>query len=362
MSLVTRCPACSTMFKVVPDQIRIAAGWVRCGHCNEVFHAPTHMLPYEQLPRASEPPPQVTPPPNDEPITHAGWPAAAPTPAPAAMPDAAADRSAEDSVPDLLSEFMTYEDDAIVASRQGFEDTAPSRTVAEQGAAASAPNQPARVRFDFSMLDSQLAADSSAWSGLDAAGKRAAPDSRLGGIERQPAKRQAPSFVAEAERRAFWSSRPIRALLWLGSLLLLLGLVLQVALSLRDGLAARIPQLTPALQALCAPLACRVQPYRHLDAIIIDSSAFNRVDTSSFRFSVTLRNASDVPVASPALELTLTDAQDQPLVRRVVTADELGAPPTLAARGEFSGISALTVSDASNPGAIASYRLLAFYP
>ncbi|MBS0303672.1 MAG: zinc-ribbon domain-containing protein, partial [Proteobacteria bacterium] len=36
MSLVTRCPACSTLFKVVPDQIRIAAGWVRCGQCGEV--------------------------------------------------------------------------------------------------------------------------------------------------------------------------------------------------------------------------------------------------------------------------------------------------------------------------------------
>ena len=33
MSLITRCPACGTMFKVVPDQLRISEGWVRCGHC-----------------------------------------------------------------------------------------------------------------------------------------------------------------------------------------------------------------------------------------------------------------------------------------------------------------------------------------
>jgi predicted Zn finger-like uncharacterized protein len=39
MSLITRCPACGTMFKVVPDQLRISEGWVRCGHCAEIFDA-----------------------------------------------------------------------------------------------------------------------------------------------------------------------------------------------------------------------------------------------------------------------------------------------------------------------------------
>ena len=69
-----------------------------------------------------------------------------------------------------------------------------------------------------------------------------------------------------------------------------------------------------------------------------------------------------MPVATPSLELTLTDAQDQALVRRVVSAAELGAPPALAARGEFSGTNALTVTSVSNPSAIVGYRLMAFYP
>ena len=43
MSLITRCPACGTMFKVVPDQLRISEGWVRCGHCAEVFDASVHI-------------------------------------------------------------------------------------------------------------------------------------------------------------------------------------------------------------------------------------------------------------------------------------------------------------------------------
>ena len=44
MSLITRCPACATMFKVVRDQLRISGGWVRCGQCAEVFDASAHMV------------------------------------------------------------------------------------------------------------------------------------------------------------------------------------------------------------------------------------------------------------------------------------------------------------------------------
>ncbi|WP_299763436.1 zinc-ribbon domain-containing protein, partial [Ramlibacter sp.] len=29
MSLITSCPACGTMFRVVPDQLKISEGWVR---------------------------------------------------------------------------------------------------------------------------------------------------------------------------------------------------------------------------------------------------------------------------------------------------------------------------------------------
>ncbi len=44
MSLITRCPACMTMFKVVPDQLRISDGWVRCGQCAEIFDATQQLV------------------------------------------------------------------------------------------------------------------------------------------------------------------------------------------------------------------------------------------------------------------------------------------------------------------------------
>jgi predicted Zn finger-like uncharacterized protein len=42
MSLKTRCPACDTVFKIVPDQLKVSNGWVRCGRCAEVFDAAAH--------------------------------------------------------------------------------------------------------------------------------------------------------------------------------------------------------------------------------------------------------------------------------------------------------------------------------
>jgi predicted Zn finger-like uncharacterized protein len=39
MTLTTRCPSCSTVFKVAQDQLQLAEGWVRCGRCDEAFEA-----------------------------------------------------------------------------------------------------------------------------------------------------------------------------------------------------------------------------------------------------------------------------------------------------------------------------------
>ena len=53
---------------------------------------------------------------------------------------------------------------------------------------------------------------------------------------------------------------------------------------------------------------------------------------------------------------------EQPVVRRVVGPDELNAPPTLAAKGEFAGANALLLTGVDNASAITGYRLMAFYP
>ena len=71
MSLITRCPACATMFKVVPDQLRVSDGWVRCGQCNEVFDANVHLesgADHAQKITVAQQPPAPAPAPEPVPV------------------------------------------------------------------------------------------------------------------------------------------------------------------------------------------------------------------------------------------------------------------------------------------------------
>jgi len=55
MSLITACPACQTQFEVTDEQLQAYAGKVRCGECDHVFDARSHLLdaPVSALTEAS---------------------------------------------------------------------------------------------------------------------------------------------------------------------------------------------------------------------------------------------------------------------------------------------------------------------
>ena len=77
----------------------------------------------------------------------------------------------------------------------------------------------------------------------------------------------------------------------------------------------------------------------------------------------TLRNRASYAQAYPAIELTLTDSADKPIVRRVFMADEYLAPAQLAEKS-FAANADVEVRlwlDASEVKA-AGYRLYVFYP
>jgi len=62
MALTTRCPQCGTSFKVVPDQLRVRNGLVRCGACSTVFDGRACLLPASGAPSTpSAVPPVVAP-------------------------------------------------------------------------------------------------------------------------------------------------------------------------------------------------------------------------------------------------------------------------------------------------------------
>ncbi|MDR0225324.1 MAG: DUF3426 domain-containing protein [Burkholderiaceae bacterium] len=187
------------------------------------------------------------------------------------------------------------------------------------------------------------------------------PDSESQGGSSAELPEAEPGFVRQARRKAFWRKPAVRGLLLLASLVAAAVLAAQVAWQQRDALAVQHPALAPSLQALCSMAGCTLQPRRQIGDVVIGSSGFRQTPRSGqYQWSLSLENRSDLPVAMPAVELTLTDAQDKLLLRRVIRLDQLGAPAQIEARGEWSVTAPVEVRDLQ--AEVAGYRALVFYP
>ena len=228
MRLITRCPQCETTFRVIPDQLKLAQGWVRCGRCTRVFEADQHLF---EVP-APSPQPAV--------------PAASPAPGP--------------------------------------DDTLAKRKVAP-----------------------------TSWR--------------------------------------WWL---------LGSGLVML-LALQWGFQARHVLAAQFPELRQPLQALCDMLHCEVDWPLDLQAVSLVSSSFEQRAENRYRLTLQWRNLNSYPVATPSVELSLTDAQDQPVVRKVLTPEVLDLPAFITPGGLKSMAFDLDGASAEFQSVV-GYRVVLFYP
>jgi predicted Zn finger-like uncharacterized protein len=129
-------------------------------------------------------------------------------------------------------------------------------------------------------------------------------------------------FGLQARRR----SRIVAALWGLGVAVMAVVLGGQAAYAYRGELVLAFPESRPWIAAACARLGCTIPLPRHADLISIESSelAAERAAPGVLTLSAALRNRAGF--AFPHLELTLTDAADRPLVRRVLApAEYLGA-------------------------------------
>jgi hypothetical protein len=101
-------------------------------------------------------------------------------------------------------------------------------------------------------------------------------------------------------------------------------------------------------------------PLRQISDVVIESSSFNKARGDSYQLVFVIKNRATLPLSMPAMELTLTDTQDQPVLRRVFLPQEMGAPAELPALGEWTSSVAVVVT--TGGARVAGYRLLAFYP
>ena len=178
-----------------------------------------------------------------------------------------------------------------------------------------------------------------------------------------PGAQQLPDFLVpqQRSRRAMW--------LWLLAVLLgILVLAAQVAYRFRAELAASNATAREALVAFCQSFGCDVPLPRHPELMSIDASEL-QADTRReglIILTASIRNRARFAQDYPALELTLTDENDRPVLRRVLAPrDYLDAPRSgeLMRQGISGGSEAAlrVYLDTSRTRAI-GYRLYLFYP
>jgi predicted Zn finger-like uncharacterized protein len=182
------------------------------------------------------------------------------------------------------------------------------------------------------------------------------------GVAAQADDEPLPEFLEEVEPRARFT------LLWaLGALLACGALLAQLALYYRTELATLVPRTRPHLAEACALLGCELRLPRRPDLLSIESSdlqADNRRE-GLIVLNAVIRNRAPFAQEHPALELTLTDAADKPVVRRVLQpADYLraSARETIAQGIAAGGESVLRVYFDTRGVHATGYRVYLFYP
>lgn len=353
------------MFRVVADQLKISEGWVRCGHCADVFDATLYLQPWI--------------PPGEE-STPADFVAAAPEPEhsldaelEAELNEVSASVAESIAVPNealwVSEEAVTLDERAVETLPPPLTDTpAPDVGSEEEDGESDFHAELERFAIGLGRLKAEgtaptVADAQAADPGLMPAAPSPPDVPDAGFAPSEPdALESVPGFVRQAQRQAFWRSPGVRALLSLLALVLAVLLAGQWAVQERDRLAAWRPGLLPLLQQACGHLGCTVAPVRRIDAIVIDSTSLVRRLGNFYSFDLVLKNTAPMALAVPALELSITDINDDVISRRVFLPEEWpDAPELLPAHGSVtvSFRLSLALGDATP---MAGYRALVFYP
>ncbi len=350
MSLATRCTSCGTAFRVVQDQLKVSEGWVRCGRCDSVFNALEGLFdlgrdapadwkdePVDPIVASLAPPP-------------AEW-SSAPSPrddsAVGESDDADSGRSDGEARESDLGELLSDPVDAHLFGPRKRSEAKPKP--------AGQLGRRDRVEFSDARFDSDLFPDNDT----------STPDTELatltvtdsGAFALESAVR--PDFVRRADRHARWQSTSVRSALAVACVLAALLLAAQAANHHRDILAARWPSLLPLLPAWCRAPQCRIEAPRRIDEVLVESTALTRAAAQdAFVLSVTLRSRSELTLALPSIDLTLTDANGRLVARRALAPRDFSAAEVIAPHAETP----LQVTLSTGAAAVFGYTVEIFYP
>jgi hypothetical protein len=309
---------------VVPDQLRISQGWVKCGQCGDIFDAAQHLV---EVPTAVEiEEPTLPEPSHSESLVAASI----------DVPEQAA------------SEWGTG-----VAARQDKRNS-----VAEVEVAGSEQTE---LQVE-SALGHEVPHNDETQAHVNEAEQSplSASDSRPLDVDDIPVPA---SFMSRADKPVFWHRKLVRVFLSMLGSALCVSLAGQWVYQERDRLAVMYPSWHSGLTQFCDAAGCAIRPLQQIESIAIDSAAFSKVGRDQYRLSLTVKNQANFPLAMPSIELTLTDLQDQAIIRKILLPHDLAAlSDHLAPVSEWPVAVTVAVAPEAKTSAVVGYRLLAFYP
>jgi predicted Zn finger-like uncharacterized protein len=311
----TRCKSCGTSFRVTEEQLAISEGYARCGRCDAVFNARATLFDLD-APASVPMPLQPMAPTPIEPEP-AAEPAAAVPPTPVEEPRFEPTTQWSDTAADVESGVTREPVWQASAEAPSAEHASPQR------------QEPDAARM-MELLGAASAdpAPAATWSSL-----RSSP----------PAKPK---------------SRALLALGGAGLAALLLALPVHWAWIERDALRAQHPVvdawMRQALPQVPSP------GWRHLDGLAVSSSSLRATPQGgAYQLELVVQNRAPHPLAMPWLDLSLSDAKGQALLRKAVDPASLQLPGPLAPN-EQRRIQAVFRLAAS--GAVSGYEIGLFHP
>ena len=370
MRSITRCPSCQTQFFVTEVQLNKHQGKVRCGQCLHVFNAQEHFIETaepstEQTPVIAIEPPQPTPvsAENDHP------PAAKAEEKDIDWPSISNELLSDDKLPDQELEHIA-EVVELSASRddiEAFTAESAAATSAEHESTVHDDNNDDRILLEDGDFDNRANDDfdNKKISDLNEITKLTfVADNQANYFDdlAKQSKRSTKKTAKNTNKNKV--TKPRRWPWFLGVLILLLAAIAQTIYFLRDEIAIYYPNAKPYLLQACQKLNCSVSLPQQIEFILIDDSDMQEDEKHAglMHFSSSLINKATFTQAYPSLELTLTDTDDNPILRRLFKPHEYlptGADIALGLRAgdEIKIKLALTTQNV----AVAGYRVYVTY-
>lgn len=182
-------------------------------------------------------------------------------------------------------------------------------------------------------------------------------------IEDKPYNFEDEANAPKAEVRSA-SQRAQKVLKPLLVLLLSLTTIAQSLYFLRNDIAIVYPAIKPALVQVCQRLACHINLPKKIEFITIDDSDMQEDTTyvGLMHLSSTLINQAAFSQAYPNIEITLTDIDDKPKMRRIFKPHEYLPEHTDIANGIAAGEEVKIKLGMTTSGiTVAGYRLFVTY-